>query len=474
MGNEAITNWVGGKSVVPEAGSTRPVLSPHDGSTLASLPISGKRDVGAAVDSAASGQVSWSALSLVDRIQKVRGFATAVESHVDELARLQRLEMGQPLGLGRMLILQGIAALRSACSLAESYDFSLEAEDETGLSRVVRRPLGVAALITPWNSPVLSVLEQCGPILISGNTLVVKPSELCPLSIAFLASISTLPSGVVNVVNGDGTSGALLCEHETVRLVTFTGSVGSGRAVALAAAKKLTRATLELGGKDAVVVDRGIDIESVAAEVAFGSLLNTGQICTSMERVYVHHDIASDFTDAVVAAAEAWGFDDGGLHMPVLGPLVSARQRELVVGQLEDATSRGARVVRGGAVPPGPGNSLPATVVTGVNDAMELMLDETFGPVVAIETVGSFDEGLRRAAASEYGLGATVYSVDESHLEVATRLPVALVWLNRWQGRGEIMVYEPTRSSGTGATGGRASFDAATRPQTVYRGFTER
>ncbi|WGX96898.1 aldehyde dehydrogenase [Nocardioides sp. L-11A] len=470
MKQTAIAHWVAGRPVVAVGGGGRPVLSPHDGSVLATLPIGTARDVGAAVDSASVSQVGWAALGLADRIRRMDEFAAAVEEHVEELATLQRLEMGQPLGLGRMLILQGAAALRSACATAKQYAFSVEAAGEDGASRLERRPLGVAALITPWNSPVLSVLEQCGPILLSGNALVVKPSELCPMSVAFLSSISPLPPGVMNVVHGDGSTGALLSAHEAVRLVSFTGSVGSGRAVALAAAQKLMRATLELGGKDAVVVDRDVDVESVAAQVALGSLLNSGQICTSMERVYVHQDIAPAFTEAVGVAVEAWGFDDGGAAMPALGPLASGRQRDLVVAQLRDAADRGARVVRGGVVPEGPGNRLPATVVTGVNASMSLMREETFGPVVAIESIGSFEAGLRQAAASTYGLGATVYSNDEAHLAAAAELPVALVWLNQWQGRGGIMVYEPTKSSGMGATGGSASFDAATRPQTVYRG----
>ncbi|QWF22300.1 aldehyde dehydrogenase family protein [Nocardioides sp. LMS-CY] len=469
MEQSTIANWVSGRSEIPNGVATRPVLSPHDGTVVGRLPIGDSSVVDAAVESAVESQVSWGRLHLSDRIRHVQDFASSVESRTDELAALQRLEMGQPLALGRMLIVQGIEALRSACALAETYGFTAHDEDATGSSRLERRPLGVAALITPWNSPVLSVLEQCGPLLLSGNALVLKPSELCPMSIALLASISTLPPGVMNVVNGDGTTGEILCAHREVQLVTFTGSVRSGRSVALAAARKLTRATLELGGKDAVVVDRDVDVASVAAEVAFGSLLNTGQICTSMERIYVHSDIAADFTDAVVAATEAWRADEGGTEMPALGPLASVRQRELVVDQLQDAATRGARVVRGGTVPDGPGNNLPATVVTGVDGSMRLMQEETFGPVVAIETVASFEEGLRKAAESEYGLGATVYSNTEAHLQSAAQLPVALLWLNQWQGRGEIMVYEPTRSSGMGATGGTASFDAATRPQTVYR-----
>lgn len=472
MDGTVLSNWIDGKETAASSEAQRELLSPHDGRVVAQLPISDSDDLRCAVGSAKRAQAGWAELDLSERITYLRAFATAAEANADELAQLQRQEMGQPLGLGSHLVSQGAAALRAACDEALAYPFAVEVRGQAGTSLVERRPVGIAALITPWNSPVLSVLEQCGATLLSGNSVVVKPSEYCPMSVARLATLSGLPNGVLNVLLGDGSTGAELCSHPDIGLVIFTGSVHSGRAVALASAQRLARAILELGGKDAVIVDRGVDVEEVAAKIAFGSFLNTGQICTSMERIYVHADIAEQFIAALVEAAATWKFDDGSPSMPQLGPLVSSRQREIVISQIDDAKSKGARVVVGGTAPDGPGNFFPATVVVNVDESMLLFQEETFGPVAAVETVPSFEDALSKAGRGPYGLGATVYSNDPDNLALAGTLPVALLWLNEWQGRGEVMIYEPTGLSGLGATGGTASFDAATRPQTTFRAQT--
>jgi acyl-CoA reductase-like NAD-dependent aldehyde dehydrogenase len=288
------------------------------------------------------------------------------------------------------------------------------------------------------------------------------------MSAVRLLELMELPPGVVNLVLGDSRAGAPLVAAERIGLVHFTGSVEAGRQVGAETGGRLRRSILELGGKDPVVVDAGVDPVATAAAVAFGAFANSGQICTSMERVYVHRDIADAFVEALVEAAGAYTLGDGHDEDTVLGPLVDQRQRDIVVRHVTDAVERGATVRAGGVVPPVKGFFYPATVLTGVEESMLVMTEETFGPLAPVAVVSSFEEGLERASASRFGLAATVYTNDPAHMAAARRIRAGVVWVNQWQGGGPERLYEPAGDSGMGATGSRAAYDAATRPTSIH------
>ncbi|MFD0413451.1 aldehyde dehydrogenase family protein [Streptomyces sp. NPDC127108] len=437
------------------------VVDPATEEVIARAPAGCAADVDRAVAAAVAAQPAWAALPVAERVARIGAWADAIAAHADELADIERREMGKPLDLGRSFIEGSAAGLKLAAERALSYAFEETLPHEDGETRIVRHPLGATAVITPWNFPVAILLSALGPLLAAGNTVVVKPSEHSPLSAVRLCELLTLPDGVVNLVLGDARAGVPLAEHDRIQLVHFTGSVASGREVGAASGRRLHRAVLELGGKDAVVVDAGVDVKSTAAAVALGAFLNTGQICTSMERVYVHQDIAEEFTDALVAAAAAYAPGE------VLGPLVDERQRDTVHRHVTDAVERGATVRTGGEKAPGKGYFYPPTVLTGVDDSMLVMTEETFGPLAPVAVVADFAEGLKRAADSRFGLAATVYTRDADHVAAAARLPAALVWINQWQGNSPEMIWEPAGDSGTGATGANAAYDAATRPSSV-------
>lgn len=323
-------------------------------------------------------------------------------------------------------------------------------------------------MITPWNFPVLNVLIAIGPLLAAANTVVLKPSERCPLSVTRLVELFTLPDGVLNLVHGDGRAGGPLACHSDVELVHFTGSVAAGKEVGAAAGRGLHRAILELGGKDPVLIDAGVDPVATAHAVAFGSFVNSGQICTSMERIYVHRDVADEFITALCEVAATYTTGDGHDEKTVLGPLVDQSRRDIVHRHVTDAVERGATRHVGGAIPTGQGSFYPATVLTGVDDSMLVMREETFGPVAPVEIVSSWEEGLRHASRSSFGLAATVYTHDRDHAAMAASIPAAVTWINQWQGGGPGRIYEPARDSGMGATGSHAAYDAATRPATVH------
>ncbi|MFI5592378.1 aldehyde dehydrogenase family protein [Amycolatopsis sp. NPDC051758] len=445
------------------------LVNPATEEVIARHPAGSPEDVERAVTAAVAAQPNWAALPVTERVARISAWADAVAAHADQLVELECREMGKPLGIGRTFLDGAVAGLRAVAEEALSYDFDeVVVRPDGGRTRILRHALGATAVITPWNFPVTAVLGAIGPLLAAGNTVVVKPSERAPWSIVRLLELAELPPGVVNLVLGDGRVGARLTEHDEIQLVHFTGSVASGKRVGAAAGERLHRTVLELGGKDPVVVDAGADPVATAGAVAFGAFINTGQICTSMERIYVHRDIAGPFVDALVAAAESFPVGNGLDEGVVLGPLVDERQRDTVVRHVEDAVAKGAKVRTGGFVPERKGFFYPPTVLTDVDDSMLVMTEETFGPVAPVVVVDSFEEGLERASGSRYGLAATVYTADPGHIEAAARIPAGVTWVNQWQGGGPERLYEPAGDSGMGATGARAAFDAATRPASVH------
>ncbi|WP_416566319.1 aldehyde dehydrogenase family protein [Nocardia testacea] len=463
-----LPNYYGGLWHEPLDGSSQQLRNPSTEEVLASVSTGSPADVDAAVAAARTGQPSWAGLSLTERLAMLRAFAAVVADNVDELARLQFDEMGQPVEFGATMLRSGLMEFRSSLDDAETYAFERQvAASANGVTTVVRHPVGVAAVITPWNFPVCNVLTAIGPLLASGNSVVVKPSEHSPVSVSRLFELAAaLPAGVMNLVHGDVRAGAPLSGHQDVSLVYFTGSVEAGRAVARAAGGQLNRTILELGGNDPVVVDADVDPVQTAEKVAFGAFINSGQICTSMERIYVHTDIAQEFVRALTSAADR--FTESAHGPTVLGPLVSEDQRAKVHQQVSAAVRGGAKLLTGGGIPDRPGYFYPATVLTEVDHTMPIMTEETFGPVAPIAVVASFDQGIRLASQSDFALAATVYTNNHEHIRAAGRIPAALTWVNEWQGHAHGCVYEPGRTSGMGATGGHASYDAATRPSTVF------
>ncbi|WP_327393403.1 aldehyde dehydrogenase family protein [Streptomyces sp. NBC_01186] len=466
---KTLQNLIGGSWEDSLGDALLDIVNPATEDVIAHIPGGSPEDVGRAVAAAERAQPAWAALPVAERVARISAWADTVAGHAEELAELECREMGKPVGVGRTFIEGAVGGLKASAAQALSYSFEETVDHPDGSStRLLRHPLGAAAVITPWNFPVTMVLGALGPLLAAGNTVVVKPSERSPLSAVRLFELLDLPPGVVNLVLGDARAGAPLAEHERIQLVHFTGSVEAGRQVGARTGDMLRRAVLELGGKDPVVIDSGVDPVSTAAAVAFGAFINTGQICTSMERVYVHQDVADEFVAALVEEAEAYAFGDGHDEGVMMGPLVDERQRGIVRRHVADAVERGATIRAGGAEPDGKGFFYPATVLTGVDESMLVMSEETFGPLAPVVVVSSFEEGLERASRSRFGLGATVYTDDPAHMAAAARIPAGVVWINQWQGGGPERLYEPAGDSGLGATGSTAAYDAATRPASVH------
>jgi len=395
----------------------RPIVDPTSGEAYASAPDSGPDEVDAAFAAAAAALPAWRRASPAERSRRLFAAADVLERHTDVLARAEVADTGKPWPATRDdEIPSSIDHLRFFAGAARLLDASACAEYIDGVTSAIRRePVGVCAQITPWNYPFMMALWKWAPALAAGNTVVLKPSELTPASTVLSAGLlaDTLPSGVLNVVCGGAETGALLARHRGADMVALTGSVRAGQAVAAAAAGRLIRVHLELGGNAPVLVFDDADVAATAAAVAVGAFYNAGQDCTAASRVLVEASVHDALVEALVAEAAAARSGDPFTDGVVFGPLISDRQLERVQGLLARRPAR-ATVVCGGRRLERPGFFHEATVVIGLAQEDELVQEEIFGPVVTVQRFGSEAEAVAMANGVEQGLTASVWTTDHA------------------------------------------------------------
>jgi succinate-semialdehyde dehydrogenase/glutarate-semialdehyde dehydrogenase len=335
---------------------------------------------------------------------------------------------------------------------------------------MVYEPRGVVAAITPWNDPVAVSCGLIGAALVTGNTVVYKPSERTPGTGQLLADIlvGALPPGVLTLVLGGADAGMALA-RQPVDVVAHVGSTRAGRAIAAATAQSGAKAVLENGGSDPLIVDDTVDPEWAAGQAALGAFANAGQLCVAVERIYVLHGVAEQFIDALTALAGGLRMGPGLNPGTELGPLVDLRLRAGVDQQVREAVAAGARTLCGGEVPAGPGAFYPATVLSGCTDDMAVMREETFGPVAPVREVGTFEEALQAANSSPYGLSATVLTRDMRHAQLAWRtLAVGTVKVNEVFGGAPGGAAQPRAGSGQGFGYGPELLDEFTFTKAVH------
>ncbi|MFY1694506.1 MULTISPECIES: aldehyde dehydrogenase family protein [unclassified Solwaraspora] len=429
------------------------VEDPSEGGPVSRSPIATAADVQTAVKSAREAAPTWAATPAAQRAEALHRVADALAGAADRVAEAQSAEMGKPLAGARAGIAAGVATLRQYAELGPVHRGRALAGDPAAMDLMAYVPRGVVAVLTPWNDPIAVACGLLGAALVTGNTVVHKPSERCPATGALLGRLvaDELPDGVFALLTGDGTVGARIAGSDGVDLVAHVGSTASGREIAQAGARTGAKVLRENGGNDALIVDEGVDPRWAAQQAALGALANSGQVCVSVERIYVHSAVAEPFVAAL--AEHCAGMRLGPARDPYteLGPLVDRRHRDQVHAQVSAALAAGATARCGGHLPEGPGAYYPPTVLTGCTDDMAVMREETFGPVAPVMTVGSFDEALSRAACSAYGLSATVLTRSMSHAQRAWReLPVGTVKVNSVFGGAPGGAAHPRRGSGEG------------------------
>ncbi|MEE6261993.1 aldehyde dehydrogenase family protein [Plantactinospora sonchi] len=446
------------------------VLDPADGTPVSEVPVASEAEVAAAVKAARSALPRWARSAPAERAAALRRAADAVEAAADQLAEAQTAEMGRPLGTARGGVEAGVATLRQYAELAPVRGGRALAGDNDAIDLMVPQPRGVVAVITPWNDAVAVSCGLLGAALVTGNTVVYKPSERSPASGWLLARLldEHLPSGVLSLITGDGSVGAALAGQE-VDVVAHVGSTATGRSIAAACARTGAKALLENGGSDPLIVDEDVDPRWAGEQAAIGAFANSGQLCVAVERIYVLRSMATRFLGALVQQAEALRIGPGRDPLTELGPLVDRRHRDHVDSQVRAAVADGARILVGGSVPAGPGAFYPATVLAECTDQMAVMRDETFGPVAPVMVVDSFDEALSRASYSPYGLAATVLTGSMSHAQRAWReLPVGTVKINAVFGGAPGGAAEPRGGSGQGFGYGPELLDELTAVKAVH------
>ncbi len=431
-------------------------INPATGKVFAKIKCSTEKDIDRAVDKARKAQKKWAALSLAQRSKMLEACAKDFVKQKEKIGRIITDEMGK---LYKSAVGETHAVAYGIRETIEQAKTALAVEnlkEENLVTELHRTPIGVCAIITPWNFPVSMPESLLSPALIAGNTVIFKPSEMVPLTGKAIYDIFNkhLPPGVINLVQGADEVGSYLI-HSNIDMIAFVGSQAVGKIIMKAAGDKLKRIVLELGGKDPMIVLNDADLEKAANFAVNGSLRNTGQVCVSVERIYVQEKAADKFTTLVANGVKNFKYGSGYDESVHMGPLVSKRQRDNVLSQVKDAVKKGARLITGGGIPKNnKGYFMEPTLLTNLSHKHRIMNEETFGPVVAIQKVKTEDEAVKLANDSPFGLGATVWTKNKKKgLNIARKIESGMIGVNQGIGAVSGTPWVGIKQSGYGYIG---------------------
>jgi betaine-aldehyde dehydrogenase len=411
-----------------------PVVNPATEKVIGEVADAGREEVHKAVSRAKKAWDAWRKVPAHEKAELLHEIAHRIKAKTDELATVLTREGGKPLRENKDEMGWAASCFDYYAEISRnSRGRVIPSTEASQLNLVVKEPYGVVGAIVPWNYPILLMSWKLAPALAAGNTVVLKPAEQTPLStLIFERIFDCLPKGVVEIVTGLGeTTGEALVRHPDVALIAFTGSLEIGKKVAHVCADMVKKAHLELGGKDAFVVCEDSDLDIAARAVAWASFLNTGQVCTSAERVYVQKDVYRPFVERLKTFTETLVVGDGMKADTDVGPMIGKDYREKVDSHVKDAVRRGAKLVSGGKKRSAPGWFYEPTVLADVDHSMTVMRDETFGPVCPVMPYKSFDDAIRLANDSIYGLGANIYTHDSRKVKkFFEEVQAGTIWIN--------------------------------------------
>ena len=455
-------NYINGEFMA-EPTSTLDVFNPANGELLSRVPNGSADEVDLAVNAAKAAQKEWAAKPANERAGYLRVIANKIRENADRLATIITQEQGKVPSLARVEVDFTADYMDYMAEWARRIEGEVITSDRPGENILLfRKPVGVVAGILPWNFPFFLIARKMAPALVTGNTIVIKPSEETPnncFEFAKLVAETDLPAGVFNVVCGSGAGvGSALTTHSSVDLISFTGSVDTGARIMAAAAPNITKLNLELGGKAPAIVMPSADIDLAVNAIKSSRVINAGQVCNCAERVYVHADIADEFISKITAAMAETTYGDPSVDPDVdMGPLVNKIGLDKVAAMVETAKEQGATVTTGGAIADlGKGFHYQPTVIAGCTSDMEIMNKEVFGAVLPIQIVNDLDEAIAIANASEYGLTSSIYTRDLSEtMKAINELDYGETYVNRENFEAMQGFHAGVRKSGIGGADGK-------------------
>ncbi|WP_188035950.1 aldehyde dehydrogenase [Pseudomonas sp. EZ-C24] len=452
------------------------VFNPANGELLGAVPESPIEQVERAIDAARRAQKGWAAKPAIERAGYLRQIASKVRANAERLARIITQEQGKVPALALVEVNFTADYLDYMAEWARRLEGEVLSSDRANEHIfLLRKPLGVVAGVLPWNFPFFLIARKMAPALLTGNTIVIKPSEETPINcyeFARLVAETDLPPGVFNVVGGKGASvGHSLTSHAGIDLVSFTGSVATGARIMAAAAPNITKLNLELGGKAPAIVLADADLDLAVRAIVASRVINTGQVCNCAERVYVQRAVADAFIDKVAQTMAATRYGDPSLQADLdMGPLINQAGLDKVAQMVRTAVGQGAQVITGGQVADlGAGFHYQPTVLAGCSADMEIMRKEIFGPVLPIQIIDDLDEAIVLANDSDYGLTSSLYTRDlNAALKASREIDFGETYINRENFEAMQGFHAGARKSGVGGADGKHGLYEYTRTQVVY------
>jgi lactaldehyde dehydrogenase/glycolaldehyde dehydrogenase len=453
-------NFIGGRFVEASGSPGIEVRNPANGKIFATVPAANDADVVAAVGAAKDAQKSWRKLPAIQRGDALRKLADAIERHAPRIGEALASESGKSLADATAEAIYGVELMRYHAEWARRIEGEViesDTPDETLMLK--REPIGVVACLIPFNFPIYTLVRKIAPALITGNAVVVRPSNNTPTSaFAFAHAVleADLPPGLVNIMTMSHDVARTMCTHPAVGMITLTGSVAAGQTVLDYCKTNIAKPSLELGGKSPVIVEPDADLDAVARMVLGAKTAHCGQVCTSAERLYVHASIHDALVEKLRSGFAARRFGDRATDPDIMGPLANAAARDRIHGMVERAKAEGATVVAGGVVPDGDGYFYPPTLITGCRQDMEIVREEVFGPVLAVLSYETFDEALVLASDHQFGLASVLFSENyRKVMQAANEIEAGELYVNRFPADPYQGYHAGWKKSGLGGDDGK-------------------